>query len=229
MPMEPLTDYLAPFSLWLCVRRHYRDDGALSVEPAPVSNALNTGPLMFVSRLHAHLYAALCNREQDCDGAHPWECMPLHAFGLREYGRTVGGRLDCELAYGFATDETGALAIAHGAPRVRVAELSFEIGDDMEEPTFSFNQHAFEFMQTEWTGIGAPALLATFDRVDALSDVALARTLDAALLQARVTHTEPEVESGIDYWAVYDPGAARWVGAPGCVLGAVPRHSPTLH
>ncbi|PXW15509.1 hypothetical protein [Paraburkholderia caballeronis] len=147
--------------------------------------------------------------------------MPLHAFGLREHIRELGGRMNCELAFGFATDDAGALVVAEGAPRVRFFEVSFEVGDDVGETTFSFNQWAFEFMRAEWLGIGATSLDATFDRIDAMSDVAFARMLEAVLADTASTRDAPDVE----HWAVYDPDAGRWVGAPVCV----PVRALTLH
>lgn len=219
MPMTDSTDYLAPFSLWVCARRHPRGAGMPFVEPARAG--ANPGPLIFVSRLHAHVYAAFSNREPDRDDLNPWGCLPLQAFGLREYGRALGGKLDCELAYGFVADETGALVVADGAPRVRFVELSFEMSDELGEPTFSFNQYAFEFMRMEWIDIGAPSLLTTFDRIDAMRDAAFAQTLDAALSRATLTRHGSDIE----HWAVYDPDAGRWIAAP----ASVPMHVLTLH
>lgn len=213
IPTNHTTDYLAPFSLWLCVRHHDRDDGKPLVELAWPDHDPESGPLMFVSRLHAHLYAALRNREYGGGGsdsrAGEWQCMPLQSFGLREYIRTMGGSINCELTYGFMADETGALVVADGAPRARYLELSFDVGDEIDDPMFGFNQWAFEFMREEWASIGAPTLLGTFDRIDAMGDAALAELLDTALSQTTLTRYAPEVE----HWAVYDPRAGCWIGA----------------
>lgn len=221
MPMNQTTDYLAPFSLWLCVRRHYCSDGSLFVEPAWTGTGAHTGPLIFVSRLHAHVYTALRNCYHSHDDSNNWQCVPLHAFGLREHIREQGGRLNCELAFGFVTDESGALVIADGEPRVRFVELSFDVGDEIGDSTFSFNQWAFEYMHIEWLGIGVSSLHMTFDRIDAMSDAAFARVLNGALSKATLTRDA----SNVEHWTVYDPNAGNWISAPVCA----PLHALTLH
>lgn len=174
-----------------------------------------------MSRLHAQIYTALRNRHHLRGDSNNWQCVPLHAFGLREQIRALGGRLDCELAFGFVTDAAGALVLADGAPTVRFIELSFEVPDEIGDSTFSFNQWAFEYMYGEWLGAGASSLHLTFDWIDAMGDVAFARVLDAALSTTSVTrHASP-----VEHWAVYDPEVARWIGAPVCA----PPHALTLH
>ncbi|HEY1609059.1 MAG TPA: hypothetical protein VGG24_07315 [Paraburkholderia sp.] len=219
--MNQTTDYLAQFSLWVCVRRHYCRDGTLFVEPAWTGRGAHMGPVIFVSRLHAHLYAALRNRHPARGDTNHWQCVPLQAFGLREHIREQGGRLNCEMAFGFVADEAGALVIADGALQARVVELSFDVDDGIGDSTFSFNQWAFEYMHVEWLGIGASSLHVTFDRIDAMGDAALARMLDIALSRTRLTSDAPDVE----HWAVYDPRASRWITAQVCA----PMHALTLH
>ena len=55
------TDYIAPFALWIVVRRIQRRDGSCGVEPAWVGRGKHGGLAIFVSRLHAYVYAALRN------------------------------------------------------------------------------------------------------------------------------------------------------------------------
>ena len=174
-----------------------------------------------MSRLHAHIYTALRNRHHGRDDSNNWQCVPLHAFGLREHIRELGGALNCELAFGFVTDESGALVIADGEPKVRCVELTFDIPDHIPDSTFSFNQWAFEYMHVEWLGIGASTLHMTFDRIDEMSDAAFARVLGAALSNATLTRDAPRTE----HWSVYDPGAGNWIGAPVCA----PLYALTLH
>jgi len=216
------TDYFSPFSLWVCVRRQAGAAGAAgapAVEPARAADGgLGAGPLVFVSRLHAHLYAGLRNREA---GGNAWQCVPLQAFGLREYMRSLGGRVDCELAYGFMADEAGALVIADGAPAVRFIELTFEAGDDIDDPTFSFNQWAFEFIHAEWLRIGAWSFHVSFEAIDEMGEPMLARLGEAVLVQTPLTRVVPQRE----HWAVYDPRVGRWIGA----AASVPVHALTLH
>lgn len=219
--MIQTTTYLAPFSLWLCVRRHYCRDGTLFVEPAWIGSGEHMGPALFVSRLHAHIYAALRNRYHPDDDDSNWLCTPLHAFGLREHIRDMGGTVNCEMVFGFATDADGALILVDGTPCMRFHELGFELGEHVTETSFSFDQWVFEFMRAEWASIGAWSYEATFDRIDGLDDIALARMLDAALAKTAWKH-------GMDdssHWAVYDPGAGRWIGAPICA----PVRLLTLH
>ncbi|HTH62148.1 MAG TPA: hypothetical protein VL689_18600 [Paraburkholderia sp.] len=219
--MTHTTDYLAPFSLWLCVRRHYCADGTLFVEPAWTGHGAHTGPVIFASRLHAHIYTALRNRHHLRGDSNNWQCVPLQAFGLREHIRELGGRVNCEMAFGFVADEAGALVLAEGAPQMRYVELSFDVDEEVGDSTFSFNQWAFEYMYIEWIGIGASSLHGTFDRVDAMGDAAFARLLDTALAKTSVTRDASDAA----HWAVFDPNLYRWVGAPVCP----PLHALTLH
>ena len=53
--MNQTTDYLAPFSLWLCVRRHYCSDGSLFVEPAWTGAGAQTGLLMLIAGPSIHM------------------------------------------------------------------------------------------------------------------------------------------------------------------------------
>lgn len=215
------TNYLAPFSLWLCARRHYCRDGSLFVEPAWTGSGAHTGPVIFVSRLHAHLYTALRNRHHGRGDSNNWQCVPLHAFGLREHIREEGGSLNCEMAFGFVADEAGALVLTDGVPQVRVVELSFVVDEQTADATFSFNQWAFDYMQVEWLGVGASTLHTTFDLIDGLGDAAFAGVLDAALSKTTLArHT-----GNLAHWAVYDPKVSRWIGAPVCT----PLHALTLH
>jgi hypothetical protein len=219
--MNQTTDYLAPYSLWLCVRRHYCSDGSLFVEPAWTGCGAHIGPVIFVSRLHAHLYTALRNRHHGRGDSNNWQCVPLHAFGLHEHILEQGGTMNCEMAFGFVTDETGALVLADGAPQMRFVELSFTLDDaTAEASTFSFNQWAFDYMQVEWLAMGASTLPLSFDLIDGLSNAAFARVLDAALSKTRLVR-----EHGFAHWAVYDPQVGGWLGAPVCA----PLNALTLH
>lgn len=219
--MSHITDYLATFSLWVCVRRHDCSDGTLFVEPAWTGSGAHTGPVIFVSRLHAHIYTALRNRHHVRGDSNNWQCVPLQAFGLREHIRETGGRLNCEMAFGFVADETGALVLVDGMPQVRFVELPFDVPDGIGESTFSFSQWAFDYMQVEWLGIGAASLHWTFDRIDAMGDVAFADALGTALSNTTLARGAADAE----HWAVYDPQAGRWTGSRVCA----PLHALTLH
>lgn len=215
------TDYISPLSLWVVVRRHYCRDGTRFVEPAWVGSGEHTGPAVFVSRLHAHIYAALRNRYHTRDDTNNWQCIPLSAFDLRGHVRDLGGELNCEMTFGFATDAAGALILVSGAPRLRFVELSFGIDAAFDDVTFNFNQWVFDFMRAEWTSIGAPAFEASLDCVESMDDITFARTLDAALASATLCHVEPYRE----YWTAYDASTASWIDATVC-MHACP---PTLH
>jgi hypothetical protein len=207
------TDYIAPLALWLVVRRHFRGDGSRWVEPAWVGNGVHSGPAVFVSRLHAHLYAALRNLYHEDDDTDNWQCIPLQSFDLLGRVRESNGVLNCEMTFGFACDARGALIIANGAPRLHYVELTVDLAGCLKEPdqpVFNFSQWAFDFMREQWEEIGARRYEASIERVEVMDDATFARTLDTALRAAALTRNE----DGRERWTVYEAGVRRWIASP---------------
>ncbi|PLZ04154.1 hypothetical protein CY652_00235 [Burkholderia sp. WAC0059] len=209
---DDATDYIAPFALWLVVRRHYCRDGTLFVEPAWVGGGMHLGPAIFVSRIHAEVYATLRNEHHARGDTNNWHCTPLQAFDLREHVREMDGRLNCQMVFGFCMDVAGALIVANGAPLLRYVELPFEVANDVERAKFNFNQRVFDFMRLQWADIGAAGFESTLDCVDSMEGVALGRLVRAALADVALTHDD-HGHSLVGHWAVYLPDLAQWVGS----------------
>ena len=206
--MSNKTEYIAPFTLWLVVRKRFRSDG-LFVEPAWVGDAECSGPVVFASRIHAHVYATLRNTYHQKDDSNNWNAIPLHEFDLLDHVRALDGRVNCQMAFGFCTDATGALIVAKGAPRLRYANMPFEIPNDMDAVTFNFNQWVFDFMREEWASNGASSIEHTFDQIDGLDAAAFSRVAAVAVANARITRDGTNQER----WTAYHPGLEQWVSA----------------
>lgn len=203
------TDYIFPLPLWLAVRRHDRPDGTCLVEPAWVGSGEHSGLAVFVSRLHAQLYATLRNAFRAPDDFGNWQCMPLRAFELSGHIRDTNGTLNCEMAFGFACDSDGALIVANGAPRLRYAELTFDLPEDSGAVIFNFSQRAFDAMRDQWASIGAHEYERSIDRTEVMDNATFLKVLDVALWSVVLTSDQPEG----DHWTVYDADAGRWVSS----------------
>lgn len=224
--MTAATVYLSPYSLWLCVRRQHQPDGSSFVEAATSGIGAHSGPIVFVSRLHACLYAALRNRECASPLQRNWQCVPLHTFDLRQHVRKTGGALNCRMAFGFAADAAagGALIVSGGAPGLREVGLPFSVPEDMDDVVFNFTEWVFEYIRDEWEAIGAGDLDATFMQVDQLGVHDLRHVAAYALAETIVTMTPQHTPMDGD-WTVWHPARRRWIG-----MASYPCHfGPTLH
>jgi hypothetical protein len=224
------TDYIAPLALWVVVSCHPRGDGSLALEPVWAGSGEQGGLAIFVSRLHASVYAALRNAcdkddEDDEDGeANTWLCIPLQVFDLNAYTSEAGGTLDCAMVFGFACDAEGALIVADGAPRVRYFSASFELSGRTDDVTFSFGNWVFDAARTQWEEIGAHAYEESISRTEAMDDRTFARAVHVALQAATLTRDEAESPC----WTVYDARTARWIATPAYAVDS-PRGTYTLH
>lgn len=103
------TQYIAPMSLWLVVRKRFLDTG-LFIEPAWVGSGEKWGPVVFVSRVLAESYANLRNKYHGPDDSDTWKVVALQDFDLLDHARGVDGPLYCMMAFGFsmrAVDSSG--------------------------------------------------------------------------------------------------------------------------
>jgi len=218
------TDYIAPFALWIVVRRIQRRDGSCGVEPAWVGRGKHGGLAIFVSRLHAYVYAALRNIHRAHDDADDWRCIPLHAFDLQGHGLDTHGPLNCAMTFAFACDSTGALIITKGAPCLCFVEVTFDLPNLDADMVFNFSQGVFEVMREQWARVGAYGYPESIDRTAAMDDLTFAYALGVALDVASLTRTEPDG----DHWTVYDAETVRWISTP-ARSSVAPRTMLTIH
>jgi hypothetical protein len=206
------TDYIAPLALWIVARRVYLGDGSYFVEPAWIECGRHGGMAVFVSRLHAAIYATL--RNIDCPPDAPgcvddWQCIALQQFDLHEHILEMDGALNCAVSFGFACDGAGALSLSQGAPRLCFVELPFALPWPGAEAVFSFSRGAFAAIGEQWDRIGAYGYVQSLERTAALDDRAFMSALGVALEAVSLTHAEPDG----DYWTVYDADPARWISS----------------
>ncbi len=218
------TDYIAPFALWIVIRHMRLADGSHHTEPAWVRSEDHRDLVVFVSRLHAYLYATLRNIDHTRGESDGWQCIPLSAFDLCGCIREADGPLKCAMAFSFECDATGALIIANGAPRLRFVELTFNVPNPVEGAVFNFSQGAFDVMREQWEHIGAYDYPQSVERIDAMDDVTFAHALGVALQAALVTRAE----YASDHWTVYDADAGYWISSPVRSYSGVPA-TRTVH
>jgi len=222
-----LTDYTAPFALWIVVRPVYLCDGFCVVEPAWAKGGGQGGLAVFVSRLHASIYATLRNtvRFPDVPGrTEKWRCIALHTFDLRSYMLNKDGRLNCAVSFGFTCDGAGALSCVNGVPRLRFIELMCEMPEAGQDVVFSFSRWVFAFMHDQWERLGAYGYAQSIDRMAVMDDRTFAGALAVAMQAVSVTHKAPEG----DYWTMYDADAAHWISTPAQSLAGI-WATPTIH
>jgi hypothetical protein len=228
------TDYTAPLTLWVVLRRHHRPDGSGLFEPAWVGTGKHSGVALFVSRMHAQIYATLRNAYGYDGGPNSWQCMPLQLFDLYALVRELNGTVDCAVAFGLACDDEGALIITGGAPCLRYFELTFDLPDRCAagrevEASFGFGEWVFEDMRAQWAQIGAHTYEQSIRRMEAMDNVTFLRTLDTALQTAKPNMaTLKRHQAGDGNWMVYDTEAMRWIVAQ-TTADAWLQAAPTLH
>lgn len=212
--MSQKTEYIAQLSLWVVVRKRFLDTG-LFVEPAWVGNAQErSGPVIFVSRLLAELYAHLRNTYHGRDDSNNWRAIALSEFDLLEHAHGVDGPLHCMMAFGFSMEDADNV-VCITAPRIRYVPLTFNVSADAAAITFSFNQWVFDFARDEWASIGLLNYESELERVDELDDISFRRIFQTAVARLGVCRN-PSNGQGIwgtfsvqrDMWLTGDEGAA---------------------
>jgi hypothetical protein len=204
------TDYIAPFSLWVVVRNVRRRDGSCRVEPAWVGRGKRGGLAIFVSRLHAYVYATLRNIHRANDDADDWRCIPLQTFDLQEHIHDLRGTLNCAMTFAFACDCTGALIITNGAPCLCFIEITFDLPKLDADMVFNFRQGVFDVMREQWARVGAHGYPESIDRIEVMDDLTFAYALGVALDVASLTRAQPDG----DHWTVYDADTVCWISTP---------------
>lgn len=203
-----MTEYIAPLSLWLVVRKRFFKTGPF-VEPAWVGShePKIQGPVLFVSRVHAEVYAYMRNEYHSKDDSGNWKIISLQDFDLLEHAHGIDGKLYCQLAFGFSMADENSLLVATGAPRVRYVPLPFDIPKNETKITFSFNQWAFDFMNEEWGSIGSSEFEKSLARVDDMSEADASRVAKEAIAKINVGRTD----TGKDLWGAYDSVKESWI------------------
>ncbi|KAB0640674.1 hypothetical protein F7R25_04035 [Burkholderia stagnalis] len=203
-----MTEYISPLSLWLVVRKRFYKSGVF-VEPAWTGShePKIQGPVLFVSRVHAEVYAHMRNKYHSKDDSANWKIISLSDFDLLEHAHGIDGKLYCQLAFGFSMADENSMLVATGAPRVRYVPLPFDIPKKEKKITFSFNQWAFDFMNEEWASIGSSEFDKSLALVDDMSEAEASRVAKEAIAKINVGRTE----TGKDLWGAYDSVKESWI------------------
>jgi hypothetical protein len=201
------TEYIAPFPLWLVVRKRFLGNGSIFIEPAWVGCSDHKGPIIFASRMHAEIYAKMRNTYHADDDSNNWKCIPLHEFDLLEHARVLDGKVNCMMAFGFSMNDEQSLIVASGAPRLRLVPLPFTVPADTDQITFSFNEWVFEFMREEWAAIGATDFEAELETVDDMDATTFRHAAQIAIASANVTCDSKDSSE----WGVYCAASERWL------------------
>ena len=206
--MKVKTQYIAPVSLWLVVRKRFSSAG-LFIEPAWIGNGKQNGPLIFTSRLLAAFYAHTRNKYHQKDDSNNWRVLSLQEFDLMQHVRDCDGELWCMMGFGVTLEEPGSIIVATGVPRTRYTPLRFAPSTDNDEVTFLFNQWVFDFIRDEYKSIGLPKYEAELEAMDELSDEDFAATLKRAIERAGVCREPSERDEVL--WGVYSPIHGAWI------------------
>lgn len=203
-----MTEYIAPLSLWLVVRKRFYKSGVF-IEPAWTGSREPDvqGPVLFVSRVHAEVYAYMRNQYHSKDDSGNWKVISLQDFDLLGHAHGLDGKLYCQMAFGFSMADENSMLVATGAPRVRYVPLPFEIPKEQGKVTFSFNQWVFDFMNEEWASIDSKEFEKALGLVDEMNDADASRVAKEAIARIEVSRTERQ--PGL--WGIYDSARESWV------------------
>ncbi|MBB2928774.1 hypothetical protein [Paraburkholderia silvatlantica] len=221
--MKTKTQYIAPMSLWLVVRKRYNERG-LFIEPAwvGVGDGKHDGPAIFTSRILAGIYAHMRNKYYASDDSNNWGIISLQKFDLLQHVRACNGKLFCMMTFGFSFEDAHSIIVKTGAPRIRYVPLPFEPPADTDEITFLFNQWAFDFIRNELRSIGLPKYEEELEAIDELSDDEFEATLKLAISRVNVCREPTERDKSL--WGVYSPSHEAWISGD-----EIPCTSPDEH
>lgn len=202
------TEYISPMSLWLVVRKRFYSNGVF-IEPAWVgsSRPSEQGPVLFVSRVHAEVYAYMRNKYHSKDDSGNWRVIPLQEFDLLEHAHALDGKLNCMMTFGFSMADEESMLVVTGAPRIRYIPLPFDIPKEIEEITFSFDQWVFDAMNEEWASIGSGDFEKSLCLVDEMVTTDASRVASEAIAKVGVSKTD----NGSALWGAYDSLKEAWV------------------
>ncbi|WP_028220441.1 hypothetical protein [Paraburkholderia oxyphila] len=206
--MKIKTQYIAPLSLWLVVRKRFSSNG-LFVEPAWIGNGKQNGPLIFTSRILASFYAHVRNKYHQKDDSDNWRVIPMHEFDLLQHVRDCDGELWCMMGFGVTLEEPGSIIVTTGAPRTRYAPLYFAPPTDNDDVTLLFSQWVFDFIADEFKSIGLPKYDEELESIDEMDDATFAATLNTAIGRANICREPTARDRAL--WGVYSPLRDAWI------------------
>jgi hypothetical protein len=204
-----LTDYLAPVSLWVVIRRHEVNviEAAITGckgnhEEVNHAHECTAGPIIFPSRVHAEIYAHF--RNAHAASYEGWHLMALEDYGLREHIRVRGGSMPFMLAIGFSTSKAGALLLPYFSPSVlsAVHRCATKPGTGN---IISF-KNVMENVLKEWASIGLHSFEDKLQEFDSLDSASRERVVARAI--ARTSVERSHVAN--PHWGVYCPIRERW-------------------
>lgn len=198
-----VTAYLSDFRLWVLVRALPKGGHETSWCKTHDSD----GPAVFVSALDAEIYRLNLHNRGDKN----WRRCPLEAIDLAQMAANFGGRIVCQMVFGFSANLSGQLTLRDGNLRPLCVPLPFDLGSGPIRPvTFSFDQWVFDFMRAQWEIIDASDYPGMLERTNDLDDATLT---EQALQALSVAPTTGEWEQGGD-WAIFSPTPMRWHFGP---------------
>lgn len=203
------TEYISPVSLWVVVRKRFLESGVF-IEPAWTGpgDPAESGPVVFVSRMLAEVYARMRNEYHHVDDSNTWKAIALRDFDLLGHLRALGGNLNCMMTMGFSMLLDGSLLVAAGAPRIRYVPLSFEIPAVQAGVTFSFNRWVFDFIDQEWTSLGATDFVNDLEFADELDEKEFQLAARIAIASVTVSR-DSSAETAL--WGVYSLRKEAWL------------------
>jgi hypothetical protein len=204
------TDYLAPVSMWVVIRKHAPNEVEAAVtgcdgdhEEANNPHECTAGPVIFPSRIHAELYAHFRNAHEA--RGDQWHPVGLEDYDLRAHIGMRGGRMPCMFAIGFSMSKTGALLMPHGVPSVLCTARWYTVEPDAGNIVFSFRKIMAPILE-EWASIGLRSLEDDLHDLDSRDPDGIARAVSRAVAKTSVE------SSPVDHvhWGVYCPVREQW-------------------
>jgi hypothetical protein len=195
--MQDKTDYIAPVSLWLVVRKRFFANRGVFIEPAWTGTTAQSGPVIFVFRMLAEIYASLRNKHHAADDSDGWKVIPLSGFDLLAHAHGITGPLNCMMAFGFSMSDSESVIVAIGAPRVRYVPLSFTVSKDTQATTFHFSQWAFDFFHEEWATLGLTDFENDLETADNMDKTTFDRAAKVAVASLKVCKNPKAGTSGL--------------------------------
>jgi hypothetical protein len=202
------TAYFADFELTTLVRTVSTANGRNGREPLWFQGGNEQGLAIFASALDAEIYRqfAILN------GSSGWERIPLARFALAELINAAGGRLSCQLTFGFSATVSGELDTrGEGLPRPLLVPVLFEVQSETSTAiTFQFQSWIFEFIRKQWAVIGPENYAAQVESMNTASDAELAALAKYATKGVSSRKTSAEAHD----WCLYAPEGRAWHFGP---------------
>lgn len=205
--MTDPTDYLADFELTTLVRPIILANGAGWREPMWFQGGDERGLAIFVSALDAEIY----RRFAIANGSSGWLRLPLSRFDLLDHVKALGGRLSCQVVFGFGASTSRELDTRDGLPRPLLVSVPFEVELDTPPPvTFQFNAWIFDFIREQWALVGPEGYAAQVESMNVANDAQLLAAAESAQQGVRARSAAGEEHD----WCLYAPEAGTWHFGP---------------